>query len=412
MTSILIIGYVWPEPDSSAAGSRMMQLIRLFLDQGWSVTFASAAVASSHMADIEALGVNKACIELNSRSFDEFVGQLDPDRVVFDRYMIEEQFGWRVAQQCPRALRVLDTEDLHCLRGARHEALKAGREVGAQELNSELAMREVAAILRCDLSLVISDFEIGLLCGHYGVSAKLLWHLPFMLPQVSGAGFIPYQERQGYISIGNFRHAPNWDAVLYLKNTLWPLIRKRQADARLDVYGAYPPAKAMRLHNVDQGFHVRGWAGDAHRVMARARVCLAPLRFGAGLKGKLVDAMCCGTPNITTRIGAEAMHAALPWSGIITDDPKTFAKSAVALYRSESQWRQAQENGVRIINTLYDGSRLGARLLAGIAGLRENLASHRLNNFTGAMLQHHTLQSTRYMAQWIEAKNRRNGEGA
>ena len=84
----------------------------------------------------------------------------------------------------------------------------------------------------------------------------------------------------------------------------------------------------------------------------------------------------------------------------------------MALYRSESQWRQAQENGVRIINTLYDGSRLGAQLLARIAGLRENLASHRLNNFTGAMLQHHTLQSTRYMAQWIEAKNRRNVEGA
>ena len=406
MTKILIIGYVWPEPDSSAAGSRMMQLIRLFRAQGWSVTFASAAVASSHMADIEALGVNRAYIELNSPSFDEFVAQLKPDMVLFDRFMIEEQFGWRVAQQCPQALRILDTEDLHCLRAARHEALKAGHEVTAQELNSELAMREVAAILRCDLSLIISDFEIGLLCGHYGVSAKLLWHLPFMLPPVSSEGFTAYQDRQGYISIGNFRHAPNWDAVLYLKNTLWPLIRKRQPDAHLDVYGAYPPPKATQLNNADQGFHVRGWADDAHRVMRQARVCLAPLRFGAGLKGKLADAMSCGTPNVTTSIGAEAMHAALPWSGIIADDPETFARSAVALYRSEPQWRQAQENGVRIINTLYDGARLGERLLGRIADLRANLASHRLNNFTGAMLRHHTLQSTRYMAQWIEAKNR------
>jgi hypothetical protein len=407
MTSILIIGYVWPEPDSSAAGSRMMQLIRVFLAQGWSVTFASAAAASSHMADIEALGVDRADIELNSSSFDEFVAQLKPDMVLFDRFIIEEQFGWRVAQQCPQALRILDTEDLHCLRAARQEALKAGREVTAQELNSELAMREVAAILRCDLSLIISEFEIDLLRRHYGVSANLLWHLPFMLPPVSQEDLTAYGDRQGYVSIGNFRHAPNWDAVLYLKNTLWPLIRKRQPDALLDVYGAYPPPKATQLNNAGQGFHVKGWADDAHGVMRQARVCLAPLRFGAGLKGKLADAMSCGTPNVTTSIGAEAMHAALPWSGIIADDPETFSRSAVALYGSEPQWRKAQENGVRIINTLYDKARLGEGLLARIADLRANLASHRLDNFAGAMLRHHTLQSTRYMAQWIEAKNRR-----
>jgi len=386
----------------------MMQLIGLFLAQGWPVTFASAAAISSHMADIEALGVTRADIELNSSSFDEFVAQLKPDMVLFDRFVIEEQFGWRVAQQCPQALRILDTEDLHCLRAARHEALKAGREVTARELNSELAMREVAAILRCDLSLMISQFEIDLLRGHYGVAANLLWHLPFMLPPVSDKGFTAYEDRKGYISIGNFRHAPNWDAVLYLKNTIWPLIRRRQPDAHLDIYGAYPPPKATQLDNEGHGFHVRGWADDAHRVMSRARVCLAPLRFGAGLKGKLADAMRCGTPNVTSGIGAEAMHAALPWSGIIADDPEVFARSAVTMYRSEVEWHQAQANGVRIINALYDSARLGEQLLGRIADLRADLAGHRLNNFTGAMLRHHTLQSTRYMAQWIEAKNRHN----
>ena len=408
MTSVLVIGYVWPEPDSSAAGSRMMQLIRLFLAQGWSVNFASAASASEHMADIEALGVIRSDIELNSSSFDEFVLQLSPDIVLFDRFMIEEQFGWRVAQQCPDALRLLDTEDLHCLRSARHEALKAGHEVTAKELNSGLAMREVAAILRCDLALMISQFEIDLLCGHYGVSADLLWHLPFLLPPVPDEGFATYESREGYISIGNFRHAPNWDAVQYLENTLWPLIRKQQPDAQLDVYGAYPPPKATRLNNPDQGFHVRGWADDAHDVMRRARVCLAPLRFGAGLKGKLVDAMSCGTPSVTTGVGAEAMHAALPWSGTVADEPAAFARAAVALYQSKAQWQQAQKNGAVIINTLYSQSELGGKLLDRIEGLRKHLASHRLGNFTGAMLRHHTLQSTRYMAQWIEAKNRRS----
>lgn len=383
----------------------MMQLIQLFLADGWAVTFASAALPSNHMVDIEALGVSRASIELNSRSFDEFIIQLRPDMVMFDRFMIEEQFGWRVAQHCPYAIRLLDTEDLHCLRAARQQALHAGRAVTARELNSELAMREIASILRCDLSLIISSYEVELLRTHYGVDRALLWHLPFMLQPVQPCRFSEFEERHGYISIGNFRHAPNWDAVLYLKQTIWPAIRRRQPDAQLSVYGAYPPPKATRLHKPADGFLVQGWADDAHAVMRRARICLAPLRFGAGLKGKLVEAMSCGTPSVTTSIGAEGMHDGLPWSGEIADDPQQIADQAVALYHARDRWQDAQQRGVMIVETHYDGAQLGKELLAGIAALRAGLALHRQNNFTGAMLQHHTMQSTRYMAQWIEAKN-------
>lgn len=406
MKRLLIIGYVWPEPASSAAGSRMMQLIELFLADGWDVTFASAAAASAHGADIEALGVHKAQIALNHHSFDTFVGELRPDMVLFDRFMIEEQFGWRVAQHCPDALRLLDTEDLHCLRAARQQAVKTGTPVGAAELNSAMAMREVASILRCDLSLIISRYEVELLQAHYRVDPALLWHLPFMLPPVVEADFPGFDARSGYISIGNFRHAPNWDAVLTLKDTVWPAIRRLQRDAQLSVYGAYPSPRAMQLHDPATGFLVHGWADDAQAVMKRARVCLAPLRFGAGLKGKLVEAMACGTPSVTTSIGAEAMHDGLPWSGAIVDDLQAFAEQAVALYQDRQAWLRAQRHGVDILRSHYDGERLGRALLVRIAQLRASLAAHRQNNFMGAMLQHHTLQSTRYMAQWIEAKNR------
>ncbi|MCB1800513.1 MAG: glycosyltransferase family 4 protein [Gammaproteobacteria bacterium] len=406
MKRLLIIGYVWPEPASSAAGSRMLQLIRLFLADGWDVTFASAAAPSVHAVDIESLGVHKVQVALNHHSFDQFVGQLRPDMVMFDRFMIEEQFGWRVAQQCPKALRLLDTEDLHCLRAARQQAHKSGTPVGVAELNSELAMREVASILRCDLSLIISAYEVGLLQTHYGVDPSLLWHLPFMLAPVAEADFPGFGARSGYISIGNFRHAPNWDAVLALKHTVWPAIRGLQADARLSVYGAYPSPKAMQLHDPGEGFLVHGWADDARAVMTCARVCLAPLRFGAGLKGKLVEAMACGTPSVTTSIGAEAMHDGLPWSGEVVDDLKVFAERAVALYHDPQAWQRAQCRGVDILRTHYDAAQLGSSLLVRISELRASLVVHRQHNFIGAMLQHHSLQSTRYMAQWIEAKNR------
>ena len=119
LKKLLIIGFVWPEPKSSAAGGRMMQLISIFKENGFEITFASAAQDSDFMIDLAEFGVIKRSIELNSSSFDDFIKELNPDVVLFDRFMIEEQFGWRVIENCPKAIRILDTEDLHFLRKAR-----------------------------------------------------------------------------------------------------------------------------------------------------------------------------------------------------------------------------------------------------------------------------------------------------
>lgn len=405
---ILIIGYVWPEPDSSAAGSRMMQLIAFFQRQDSEVTFASPAADSVHMPDIEALGIHKVSIELNNSSFDDFISELSPELVLFDRFMMEEQFGWRVEKHCPQALRVIDTEDLHCLRDARHRALKAKREMTREDLLSDIAKREVAAILRCDLALMISDYEIGLLTEHFGVDPVLLHHIPFMLETIGAVTTTApaFEERQHFISIGNFRHAPNWDAVLQLQQTIWPLIRRKLPQAQLHVYGAYPPPKASQLHQPERGFHVMGWAEDAAHVLSQARVCLAPLRFGAGIKGKLVDAMRCGTPSVTTAIGAEAMHGELPWGGTVVDRPEDFADAAILLYQDQAAWQTAQAHGLQIIEEKYDRAGHEQRLAIRLGQISAGLQQHRLNNFTGAMLRHHSMKSTQYMAQWIEAKNK------
>jgi len=162
----------------------------------------------------------------------------------------------------------------------------------------------------------------------------------------------------------------------------------------------------MAFDNHKQGFHVKGWAKDAHQVMREARLCLAPLRFGAGIKGKLADAMLNGTPNITTSIGSESMHGELAWSGSVSDDAQEFANMAVALYNDQQAWQQAVTNGDQIITQLYDKTELGLSLLARINKLEQSLTEHRLNNFQGAMLRHHHHKSTKYMAQWIEAKNK------
>lgn len=407
---VLIVGYVWPEPNSSAAGGRMLSLIEIFKMQGWLVTFASPAADSEHAIDLESIGVEKKAIALNCSSFDDYVLELQPDIVLFDRFMMEEQFGWRVEQACPNALRLLDTEDLHCLREARQLAVKQGREFNESDLNSGMALREVASILRCDLSLMISEYEMDLLQRHFRVDASLLLYVPFMIDIESVSQLLGYSEREHFVCIGNFRHAPNWDSVLWLNSEVWPLIRKQIPNAQMHVYGAYPPKKAMALHNPKKGFHVLGWADDSLDVLGHAKVCLAPLRFGAGIKGKFADAMLAGTPSVTTPIGVESMclyrDGEELWSGRVARDAESIALAATELYQDENEWLLAQHIGHEILRERFDKSHYQGLLNSRIAELQSELGFHRGKNFTGAMLRHHHHRSTQFMSQWIEVKGR------
>nr|WP_315150852.1 glycosyltransferase [uncultured Flavobacterium sp.] len=408
---VLIIGFVWPEPNSSAAGGRMVQLISIFAAQGFDVTFGSPAMDSDYMIDLESLGVTKKSIALNCSSFDVFVKELNPTIVLFDRFMMEEQFGWRVAENCPDALRLLDTEDLHCLRLARQKAFKEKRQFSTDDLLvEEVAKREIASILRCDISLMIAEYEMELLQSVFKIDTCLLYYLPLLLEPIEDSTIqkLPsFEERNDFIFIGNFLHEPNWNAVQYLKETIWPLIRKQLPETVLRIYGAYPSQKVLQLHQPKQGFHIMGRADDAQEVVKKARVVLAPLRFGAGIKGKLVEAMQCGTPSVTTTIGAESMCGDLPWNGFIADDVKDFADKAVELYQDKNLWLKAQEYGFEIIEKRYLKSVFAADFVKYILETQSHLKQHRLQNFMGTVLQHHTLTSTKYMSRWIEEKNRK-----
>jgi glycosyltransferase involved in cell wall biosynthesis len=435
MQKILVIAYVWAEPRSSAAGGRMMELLSLFRHQGWQVVFASAAALSEHRADLSSLQIEEKSISLNCDSFDHFVAGYQPDLVLFDRFFSEEQFGWRVEKACPRALRVLDTCDLHSLRYARQTLLKQAQQacnnevernqIGAVEATpdtvavlmaeEDMAQREIASIYRCDLSLMISSFEMNLLQEQFGVPAMLLHHCTLMShlrPEPSASELPGFEQRQHFLSIGNFRHAPNWDSVLWLKHAIWPRIRQVLPQAQLHVLGAYPPPKATALHNPQQGFHVLGWVDDALALMMQARVCLAPLRFGAGIKGKLADAMLCGTPSVTTAIGSEGMcgeFGELAWGGAVAQSTEDFAVAAIRLYQDGAEWQRAQMYGRQIMQSYFNREESGLALLSRLNSAKQQQNEHRRKNFTGVMLRHHLHKSTQYMSQWIAEKNKGAG---
>ncbi len=406
-SQLLIIGFVLPEPNSSAAGNRMMQLIDLFQKENYLITFASTAQNLEFSEDLEKHAINFVKIELNSETFNDFVKQLQPNVVLFDRFLTEEQFGWRVTENCPNALRILDTEDLHSLRYERQIALKENRFFDTKSLlESDFAKREIASIYRCDVSLMVSTFEIDLLINVFKIPNSLLYYLPILVEKLD-ANLPSFNERKDFIFIGNFLHEPNWDCVKYLHDVIWPLLFDKFTDAKMLIYGAYPSQKVLELHKPKSNFYIMGRAENAFEVVKNARVVLAPIRFGAGIKGKLLEAMQCGTPSITSSIGAEAMNGNLDWNGFINDSPEDFVNNAILLYTDEKVWQKSQKNGFEIINNRFLKSKFNLDFSKFILDIRQNLKQYREQNFVGTLLQHHSLQSTKYMSRWIEEKNKK-----
>ena len=408
--SLLIIGAVWVEPNSSAAGKRMLQLIAQFLERDYKITFASPAQKNEKAIDLFSLGINEVSIALNNVSFDNFIKELNPTIVLFDRFMMEEQFGWRVAENCPNAVRILDTEDLHFLRKTRQQQLKKEEAFTNDALlQSDDTKREIASILRCDVSLIISTYEMDLLKSVFKIDEKILCYLPFLLDAIDEnkiKKWKSFEEREHFIFIGNFFHKPNVDAVLTLKKYIWNEVREVLPKAEIHIYGAYVNQQIQELHNKKEGFIVKGFAEDADEVVENAKVVLAPLNYGAGIKGKLTEAMLCGTPSVTTTIGVEGMAGNFPWNGFVADDFSNFALKAVELYTNKPVWEQAQLNGIDIINSIYSKEKNAPLFFSKIGDIQTNLEKHRVSNFLGSLLQHQTLQATKYMSKWIEEKNK------
>src|SRR5690606_32053917 len=208
------------------------------------------------------------------------------------------------------------------------------------ELYNETTFREIAAILRCDLSLLISEVEKDLLIQQFKISPSLLHYIPFLETTThceprEESTIKDFDQRKDFVFIGNFNHEPNWQTVLYLKKEIWPKLRKEVPSAQLHIYGAYPTQKVWDLHNEKEGFLVHGKVENALKVISQARILLAPIPFGAGQKGKFIDAMQAGTPIATNSIGSESMFDEII-PGISEDNENQFIEKTIELYQNEN----------------------------------------------------------------------------
>ncbi|MEP2937104.1 MAG: glycosyltransferase [Gilvibacter sp.] len=400
--SVLVIGHGIPEPQSTGAGVRMVQLLELFKELNYKIQFSSTAdtVQDSSLTELD---IPYTQIRLNCDSFDDFVAKIDPKVVVFDRFMTQEQFGWRVTKACPKALTILDTEDLHFLRNHRQHQSQAL--IAKTEL-SDIAKRELAAIYRCDLSLLISEFEVDLLTNSFGIPKELLFHLPFLVKETAALKkTTSFEDRQGFYFVGNGKHAPNVDAIYYLYK-IWPLLKKSISGSSMHIYGAYLPESVLQMHKPEQGFFVHGYVKDLITTISKHRVLLAPLRFGAGQKRKIFDAWLTGSAVVTTDIGAEAIADSQRFGGTISNTEDLLVKDARLLYSEATHWAAAVAKGQNLLKSDFSWQSHKNQFREALDHSIEHLAPLRIQNTVGQLLSHHSLQSTKYLSKWIQEKNR------
>jgi hypothetical protein len=251
----------------------------------------------------------------------------------------------QVRRFMPSAKVLFFTSDLHFLREARKAEL-SGRK--ADTIKAEITRRdELLVAVKSDCCIVHSAVEQALLARELPSTPVELYGWSI---DVVGRGE-PFNRRRDFVFLGGYQHPPNVDAVLHFVEDIFPLIKTRIPDAKFYVLGSHPPPELQRLASDD--IIITGFVPDLGPCLGKCRVGVAPLRYGAGIKGKIAMMMSHGLPVVTTTMGAEGMNLAHEQEVLIQDDPRAFADEAVRLHGDAALWERLSAAGLEVVDRQY-----------------------------------------------------------
>jgi len=339
---ILLVDVTTPRPDRDSGSLRACNLMRLLLGEGFRVDFLpdDGIDAGPHAQALRDLGVQVHCggaTRARRRWFGQHAAAFDA--IIISRYHLAEYLLPLLRRHAPRARLVLDTVDLHHLREEREAELRKDRTL--QRLAASTRRRELGSVAAADVAWVVSPAEADLL--RHAVPGTRVEVMP-NLHEVEAAP-APFQARSGLFFVGGARHPPNVDAAQWLLGAIWPLVREKLPGCRLHIVGDGMAEVVGTAGNLE-GVQVHGHVPDLGPLLARARVGLAPLRFGAGVKGKVNLSMAAGMPVVATRCAAEGMHVEHGRDILVADDPAGFAAAVVALHTDPELWTRLSGAGV------------------------------------------------------------------
>jgi GT2 family glycosyltransferase len=338
---ILVIDALTPAPDQDSGSLRLVNLMRLLRQEGAHVCFLPARLlhAGPYTHLLQHAGMEVWYAPFASRApawLREHGARFDA--VVMCRHYIAREFLPLVRRHAPQARAIFDTVDLHYLREQRGAEL--ARDTALARAASRTRRLELDVVARSDVTLVVSGTERDLLARDApGAQVEVLSNLH----QPTGDGE-PFAHRRDLVFVGGFRHPPNVDAVRWFVERAFPLIHDEIPDARFHCIGGHVPPEVSSLSR-HPGVVVHGHVPDIGPFMNGCRIALAPLRYGAGVKGKINLSMAHGQPVVATPVAVEGMHLQHGHDVLVAEDPADFAAEVIRLYRDETLWNRLSANG-------------------------------------------------------------------
>ncbi len=348
---VLVIDYHIPTFDKGGGELRIFRLLSILKQYGHRVTLLPADLQPTqpYTRKMQQIGIEVLYGPVDLGGIGPFL-----DLVVVSRPEVAAHYVPLIRQHAPQAVLVYDTVDLHWVRESRRAEVEGDDRVKQEA--ERLKGMELWAARNCDATIVVSPVEKEILEPE--IPGVKVFVIPNVHP-VAGAGK-PFEERKDLLFVGYYPHLPNRDAMLYFIREVFPLVKAKLPEVRLLVVGPEPGDELESL--ASEYVIVTGWVKELDPYLDGARVFVCPLRYGAGIKGKIGESMAHGLPVVTTSIGAEGMGLVDGREALIADKPEEFAARVVELYTRRDLWESLSQAGLAHVDRNYSPQAVAARV--------------------------------------------------
>ena len=341
---LLYLDWAIPKPDQDAASVTAALLLQIFDSIGYKVTFVPCGLKYEE-------GYYEALVTANidvvvypaAHSVKEWLqaNAANYDICVMARGPVVWPYLETIKAYAPNLRLIFNTVDLHYLRELRQAEL--ANDESARQTALVLRDQELELIDECDLTILLSNDELYTVREHQPEAALTV--LPVVFKDIPGADQ-GYEQRRDILFIGSFPHKPNIDAVIYFAESVFPIIKHQIPDICFKVIGADPPEEIQRLAAIP-GIEILGFVKDLEPVFADIRLTVAPLRYGAGIKGKIGTSLCYGVPCVATPMAVEGMGLTAGLNVLVGESPEAFASAVCDVYQNAEFWQTLSTEGYK-----------------------------------------------------------------
>ncbi len=355
----LFIDDTVPTPDQDAGSNAAMSYMLALQRLGYKVSFVSDNVLNvpRYTGQLEAAGIRCYYSPYTHAVTDVLKNEAAAFDVFFvHRFANMQKYLGLIRERFPKAQVVYCVADLHHLRAEREAEIKQDETL--RQAARDLRQKELAMVQAADSVVVHSSFERDLV--HAFDPAVQVHAIPWaVVPQPTA---VPFTERQGIAFIGGYNHPPNVDAALWLVDAILPLVHAQAPDIECLLIGSQMPDSLRTLER--PGLRIVGHLETLHPTLQTLRLMVAPLRYGAGLKGKVLTSLAAGLPCVATPCAVEGMNLPEACNALVAETAEALAERILLAYRDEALNRTIGQAGLDYIAQACAPAHVDARLQA------------------------------------------------